>query len=191
MKHFIQLSLTIIITALSISSCNSSNTNEITVQTIPSSGLNYPINYEYYPKEEFNEIPYPVETKTFLYEIESIKLPIPTPQTNTGVIHGKLLSLDSNKPVEFSKIVLASKVYIDPENHFFISIKENTSPQTISSESGYFIIINIPPGEYLLVLTTPSNTFPVVDDNSEEINLSITGGELIDLGELFTNWPNY
>jgi hypothetical protein len=38
---------------------------------------------------------------------------------------------------------------------------------------------------------TPINTYPILDENGENIELTIRGGESIDLGNVYANWPDF
>ncbi len=152
--------------------------------------LSYPISPPAIEAEEESpsDAAYPITEET---SSEQLLLEIPQPNDESGIIYGTLISLTMDQPVAYSKIYLATKVYLDPGNEFILSIQDNASPQAISTENGEFLIINIPPDDYLLALVTPINTYPILDENGEHIELAIRGGESIDLGSVYANWPDF
>jgi hypothetical protein len=152
--------------------------------------LSYPISPPVIEAEEeaLSDTAYPITEEM---SSEQLILKIPQPNDDSGIIYGTLNSLTMDQPVAYSKIYLATKVYLDPGDEFILSIQDNASPQAISTENGEFLIINIPPDDYLLALVTPINTYPILDENGENIELTIRGGESIDLGNVYANWPDF
>lgn len=119
------------------------------------------------------------------------KLEIPSPNPDTGIVYGKLLSLTTDENLSFSNVYLAEKIIMDSTGEFILSYTENSSPHTQTNSSGEFLITEIPPGEYILVLVTPIDTFPIVDDLGDQIELIIGGGESINLSDNYAKWPDF
>lgn len=119
------------------------------------------------------------------------KLEIPSPNPDTGIIYGKLISLTTDENLSFSNVYLAEKIILDSNGEYILSYTGNSSPHTQTISSGDFLITEIPPSEYVLVLVTPIDTFPIVDEVGNQIELIISGGESINLSEIYSKWPDF
>jgi hypothetical protein len=139
------------------------------------------------PDELYPTAAYPIETQETVDE----EIVIPEPNPDFGIVHGIVNSLSIEDMVAYTKVYLATKVPVEPGDEYIISVQENSSPHTQTNGNGEFVISEIPPGDYVLVLVTPVSTFPILTESGEQIELLIEGGELIDLGDIFTNWPNF
>lgn len=149
----------------------------------------YPIPEEYSDFEEaLPGAAYPIQEEEFS---EPLISEIPLPSEGAGIVYGRLLSLTMDQPVSYSKIYLGTKIEVDPGDEYVISIQDHTSPHSVSTQDGEFLIVDIPPDNYILILVTPINTYPILDINGEYIEMTIKGGERIDLGDVFTNWPDF
>ena len=158
----------------------------------------YPIRTKE-PAEEITSNAYPISTDNSTDESADENPPeedipvieIPTPSTDSGVIYGMIYSLTNEDPITFTKIYLATKIPVDPGDEYMVSIQENSSPHAQSNSNGEFVITDIEPGEYILVLVTPISTLPILDINNEQIEFSIEAGELIDFNDIYAYWPNF
>ena len=187
---------------LILSACQSKNTDiEIngtmnptaTQYTNENTDNGYPIETKK-PTEERTSNSYPISTSKPTEEIEPDLIPaleIPTPSADSGVIHGMIYSLTNEDPITFTKIYLATKIPVDPGDEYMVSIQENSSPHAQSNGNGEFLITDIEPGEYILVLVTPVSTLPIIDTNNEQIEFLIKAGELIDFNDIYAYWPNF
>lgn len=122
---------------------------------------------------------------------EQLGLEIPEPSVDSGVLYGEVQSIMQGEPLRYTKIYLATKIFDDSGESYILSIKENSSPNTQTIYTGEFVIKNIPPGDYILVIVTPINTMPVLDESSDQIEISIVGGVSINLGKLYVDWPSF
>lgn len=141
--------------------------------------------------EETQEISnsYPVNTETIEPEINDIEIPIPN--EDTSVVFGEIQSLTTDEPIAFSKIYLASKVFLDSGDSYVLSFTENESPHSQTNKAGEFAISLIPPGEYVMVLATPIDIYPVLDESGEKVEINLSKGESLDLGLLYGKWPDF
>ncbi len=70
-----------------------------------------------------------------------------------------------------------------------LSYEENGSPNIQTDENGSFVITNILPGEYFLIMVTPVNSHSVIDDDGNQIIVVAEEGKTFDLGKLYVDWP--
>jgi hypothetical protein len=158
----------------------------------------YPISAKI-PSEEVSSNAYPISTDNSPDgsagenppEEDITPIVIPTPNADSGVVHGMIYSLTNDEPISYTKIYLATKIPVDPGDEYMVSIQENSSPHAQSNSNGEFVITDIEPGEYILVLVTPISTLPILDINNEQIEFSIEAGELIDFNDIYAYWPNF
>ena len=191
MKYKTFLVLMIILGAI-ITACKSSEApnseSEIEDPVVTTEG-GYPISVDSSVQKETREsAAYPISEPETETEV-SILTDLPDSTPDMGIIFGSLFSLDLNEPIAFTRTYVANKVPVEGSDEFIFSIQENSSPQFQTNALGEFIIQNIPPGEYVLIMVTPINTLPILNAEGEEIEITIQGGELLDLGEVFANWP--
>lgn len=146
--------------------------------------INTPIsvNESYPPGEKVN-------TQTAIMTQISPPLIIPEPDPNNGIVVGTLISKTMHEPMPFITIYMANKVPLEPGPGYVISLQQKSSPQTVTNERGEFIVVTIPPDEYIPLMVTPFGTFSLLDLDSKEVELEITKGVVIDLGETYVNWP--
>jgi hypothetical protein len=180
-----------IVLALLSSACSGDNLSSSTEEKSEDFSQSYPApQTKINQNEEIDyEDSYPTKTEQTLNNIN--ELVIPTANADSGVIFGTIQSLPEKSPLGYSTIYLASKIVYGSEEDYILSFEEHSSPHTQSIATGEFVISNIPPGEYLLVLETPINTFPIINQSGDHMDISITGGDHLDLGMLYANYPNF
>ncbi len=182
----------LIILGVIITACKSSeapNSDFEIEDPVVTTESGYPISVESsVQKETKKSAAYPISEPETETEV-SILTDLPDSTPDKGIIYGSLFSLDLNEPIAFTRTYVANKVPVEGSDEFVFSIQENSSPQFQTNALGEFIIQNIPPGEYVFIMVTPINTLPILNAEGEEIEITIQGGELLDLGEVFANWP--
>ncbi|MDY6867865.1 MAG: hypothetical protein SVT56_08160 [Chloroflexota bacterium] len=181
----------VIVLVLGIASCESNAQIDTDINSTKSYNQAYPYPIESLdqPSQTENEESYPISTVANIQE--QIELNIPTPNSDSGIIFGEVQSLTQKEPVSYTSVFLASKVFNDSEESYVLSISENSSPSTKTLFSGEFVISNIPPGEYTLVLVPPTSAVPILDKSGAEIEIIIEGGKCLDLGILYVDWPSF
>lgn len=152
-----------------------------------------------YSKTDINpdNSPYPINQPTEMNDItqESTRLDEkefekPISSVNSGAVYGKLLSItDKTISIDGVQIYIADIVPIEPNGGYVFTIQQNSSPQTVSNRDGRFSISGITPGEYALMLVTPIGQSTLLNENRELIKLNIKAGDVIDLGDVYANWP--
>jgi hypothetical protein len=115
---------------------------------------------------------------------------IPAPAADTAVVTGVVFSTNMNAPLSQIGIYLGEYMYLTPGPEYMVTMRQQSSPHTIADSNGRFLIADVPPGKYPLLLWTPFNSYVVPDETGEkELVVEVVAGEVIDLGELQIAWP--
>lgn len=109
--------------------------------------------------------------------------PIPTPKPGEGQLIGIALNNDG-EPLQNIPIRLA-QVYRENEQGAFV-LDTSHSPSSISSSKGEFVLLGIPPAEYLLVVGKPEDNNYIIyqDKDGKPITYTIKGGESLNIGKI-------
>ncbi|MDY6895134.1 MAG: hypothetical protein SVO01_06945 [Thermotogota bacterium] len=113
---------------------------------------------------------------------------IPTPKANSMVIHGKLMSNETNQILPDIELRLATIIPVNPGTGYIVSTNED-SPKTYTNDNGEFLFADIDPDDYVLILNTPFNSYPIVDIDDNHIEIYAGVENLIDLGTVYVYWP--
>ena len=139
--------------------------------------------------------PYPGEpvqnnqilTKTATISVSDFNTP--EPKADVANIYGTLKSATNGMALGTMKIYVADIVPLEPEGGFVYTIQQNSSPQTDTDSLGRFAILNIPEGEYTLIIRTPLIEQLAVDHAGVPIHLMLNAGKVYNLSEIFIDWP--
>jgi hypothetical protein len=110
-------------------------------------------------------------------------VPIPTPLPNEGIITGIVNNLNG-EPISDTPVRLAQVYRQDEQGAFVLDLSH--SPSSISSADGKFVILSIPPAEYLLVVGKPEdNNYIIYQGNDgKPISFIVEGGKIMDAGQI-------
>jgi len=167
---------------------------QVTTST-PSTSLEnaYPINDQH---ETYVGTIYPIgqkPTETMLPNDISGPTPVPqkTPVANseTAAIFGVLHSYSDKLPLQGVMVYAADVVVVEPSGGKVYTTQEKTSPQTATDMIGQFVIIGIKPGTYYFMMVTPFGNYPLFDEDNNTFELEFMGGEVINFGDVYVNWP--
>lgn len=110
---------------------------------------------------------------------------VPQVTQDKGVVIGRLLDINTNEPLPFQSVYLGIKIPLTPGPAYNYALSEASSPSTLSDEDGRFAIGDVEPGEYILMLFHPSGVTVIMVPNSDrELDVIVTAGEMLDLGEV-------
>jgi hypothetical protein len=114
---------------------------------------------------------------------EKPSLLIPTPGPESGVISGKILDSTTGKPFE-RNIFLSKNLTSDhPELPPLISFSYDSNPRAIQDDAGNFVFIDVPPGNYVLVLWSPADMDFVTEKGTDKpLAIKVEQGKSLDLG---------
>lgn len=194
MKKDILLHVVLIILTLSIVSCGNSRVIDSPAYPVENSDKNSGKNAE----DDLSSA-YPgfrLETSTSDLRGQEDNSPsnmpmdsmIPEPKPDSAIIYGTLMSTKTNQPLPNIQLLLANMIPVNPGSGFIVSTSDN-SPNAFTNDRGAFLFLDINPGNYVLILKTPFNSYPIVDKNNEQIKISLASGNLLALGTTYVNWP--
>lgn len=117
-------------------------------------------------------------------------LEIPSPNSDTGMITGKLLSADNpNEPYINVWIFLGSQISNNEtikNAPILVSISPDSDIHAKQALDGSFLFTDVIPGIYSLVLWTPMSTVLLSDATTDEfISVEVKAGQLLDLETIF------
>lgn len=116
---------------------------------------------------------------------------VPTPETGKATIVGQVLNLDG-VPIKGITIQLAEVYRGSPESENGAFVLDTAfSPATITDENGFFVIANIIPGEYVLVVgDVENNNYTIIaQDNGRPRVWKVSVDQILDLGTLKVQYP--
>lgn len=192
MKRIQKIYLSILLIFL-ISSCSSptpAETVAVSVSEIPDesptpfSVYPYPAPATSTPFDYTKEEGYPVPGTTPFFENLPESLVIPTPEAETGVVVGQLLTPGPGGEPYYGTLYLARTISSDTEGMPpIIAFSESEDPVSIQDKTGRFLFTAVLPGEYALALWSPvSSTILQKPDSEEYLVFAVRAGEVTDLG---------
>lgn len=111
---------------------------------------------------------------------------LPSPETGKAIIIGRVLDLNGNS-LKGTTIRLA-EVYRESqasENGAFV-LDTAFSPGAVTDENGFFTVLNISPGEYVLVVgDVENNNYTIVaQENGQPRVWRVSADQILDMGTL-------
>jgi hypothetical protein len=119
-------------------------------------------------------------------EEQANKLVVPTPETNSGVVSGRLIVPNEETAVPqnifLSKNLTEGRTDVPP----VISFSYQSNPRGVINEDGYFYFSQVPAGTYVITIWTPPNQTQFITDTTGEDYLWVVVkvGETNDLGDI-------
>ncbi|MCB0211822.1 MAG: hypothetical protein KDJ52_20955 [Anaerolineae bacterium] len=114
---------------------------------------------------------------------------IPSPEGDTGVVHGRLLHLD-DQPFADTTVRLGTIVWSPGKEgeDGYVASDRTASPQAQTDDWGNFVFENIPPGSYGLAVDNPEFTeltaFVLNDIGDKILVVEVEAGTVVDLEEV-------
>lgn len=131
----------------------------------------------------------PSPTRVNIVE-SSIPASVATPEVETGVIVGRLISATNGVSLASQSVYLGERLPLHPGEGYLITLEVEGSPNGITDEDGYFFLAQVEPGEYPLIIWTPFKSHVISDVSGEnELIIQVVAGETTELGELVVDWP--
>jgi hypothetical protein len=110
---------------------------------------------------------------------------VPEPGSDTGVVTGILVDVETGEPMAFQSVYLGFKIFLTPGPGYSYGLQETTSPHSLTTPDGEFAIADVPPGEYIVMIFTPFGASVIMQPNSDrELEVVVVAGEVVDLGSL-------
>lgn len=154
---------------------------------LPACGRDTPTNTPESPIEQMSpQLESPLDAPTPVPPTATpVALEVPTPAPGLGVVHG---SIESVSPE--TRMYLAGEIYLAPQKHTegetslpLIRLEVGKDPKaTLRNEANEFAIVDVPPGEYGLVLHTPINDYIITDESGGFRIIDVKADQVMDLG---------
>lgn len=113
--------------------------------------------------------------------------PIPTSEAGKVTVVGRVISL-SNQPVSQTPVWLAEVVRQGEKGVYVLDSR--ASPSAYTNEMGVFIIPNVNPGEYVIVVGNPEGLYEIITGPSGKARVwNILSDRVFEIGELRVSLP--
>ena len=124
--------------------------------------------------------PTPVASPTSVMPTPTLLPRDHTPLPDSGVVHGMLL-VDDEPAVE-RVMYLASVINTGGDGMGVAELDPVTAPRAESDASGYFVFLDVAPGQYALGINSPIGAVLIRGVDGQEIIAEVQAGETLDLG---------
>ena len=107
--------------------------------------------------------------------------PLLTPAPDWGTVTGRLVDANNGQPIH--KVM----VFLEPASDHVLPpvlyAPPNDNPRTFSDEQGYFVISDVPEGEYAVILYSPPFALQIVthSDGERPQLITVRAGEVVDI----------
>jgi len=108
---------------------------------------------------------------------------IPRPEPGKATVTGNLFSTTSDKPLPNTAVWLAEVVRQGEQGAYVLDAA--SSPGVYANENGIFVIPNVVPGEYVIVVGDPESRHEIISESSGDAKVwNIPADQIYDVGEL-------
>jgi hypothetical protein len=120
--------------------------------------------------------------KTSTTDGSKLSTPFQTPESGKAVVTGKIFSTTSNQPLKTT--VWLAEVHRQGDQAIYV-LNAVSSPGIYSDDKGVFVLANITPQEYVIVVGSPEGQNEVINDDSGKAKVwNIPANQIYDVGEL-------
>jgi hypothetical protein len=179
-----RLLLLTLIAGLLVSACSSATpAPTIPAEIPPPDAEGYPFGPTSTPFDYTKDgYPEPESTPFFLELAEELE--IPAPGEDTGILTGQLLTPGPGGEPYYGTVYLARTITTDQEGMPpIVAFSEGVDPVAEQDRSGRFILKDIQPGIYALVIWTPVASTVIADQGTGEYRtFEVKAGEVTDVG---------
>lgn len=112
-------------------------------------------------------------------------LQAPTPSPGLGVVTGRVVAVSpAGRAFLAGDIYLAPMIHTEGETSMpFIRLKPDEDPKaTLRNEENEFAVVDVPPGEYGVIIHTPVSDYVVPGGEGEALIIEVKEDEILDLG---------
>jgi len=133
-----------------------------------------------------------VDSPVATVPIQPESLVVPTPSPGKGILTGKLYTVTGNGPIPYTIFYLVPAIDGAEEK----SLPEVLSPQKArgdiqgkSDGQGMFVVQDIPPDEYYMLIWRPYSWLVVENPDSTPRLISVEADHILDLETVSLAWP--
>ena len=111
-----------------------------------------------------------------------------TVSPDKSAVVGQIISSTDNKPLANTPIRLG-QVFWDPEHKNATFVLEGaTSPGAITMEDGTFVVNDVTPREYIILIGDVTERYDIIKENPDTAKVfNLSQGQVVDLGVLEVN----
>jgi hypothetical protein len=114
----------------------------------------------------------------------------PQLESGKGAIIGIVLKEDGTYPAENVKVFLASFFWNEEKTEGVFILDPDRATSVPISDQGAFRLVNIEPGNYVLVVgVTPEAAVVILGDRGQARVIEVNAGEVVDIGEQRVSLP--
>ena len=162
---------TVLLAALALAACRGSQTTAVT-PTSRTSPLESPLPTET-PERE------PPEPTT---DVTPTQTAVPTPASDTAVVAGTVETEDLGDPMQGVQVFLGEPIGSGSEEPVF-GLDPASAPGAQTDVEGHFVISDVPPGDYGIILWSPVNSILARDpETGDALRVSVDAGDVVDVG---------
>jgi hypothetical protein len=104
------------------------------------------------------------------------------PAAGKSTVVGQVMSLNSDKPLAYQFVRLAEVVRQQGQGLYVLDI--GFSPVGTSDANGNFIVSNIPPGEYVIIVGDIATSLQRVDKDGLPVVFTAVADQVLDVGKI-------
>jgi hypothetical protein len=113
---------------------------------------------------------------------------VPLPESGTSSVFGRVFSKKTNEPLVNILVRIARVVRQGGDGAFVL--EDAFSPGSLTNEEGYFVISNVDPIEYVIVVGDVNLDYDIIAEDSGRAKVWQTiKGQVLDVGELKVDLP--
>lgn len=111
--------------------------------------------------------------------------PLPTATANAGVVVGTVIGTTTKTPIKRTPVYLAKIFWDDQHKNAAFALDIGNSPAAQTDENGYFVISNVEPAEYALVVGDYFGRNDVLRESNGNARLfQPEAGKVLDIGSI-------
>jgi len=120
-----------------------------------------------------------------------LTIPVPAPSLGLGVIHGQLIQ-ETGQPIINTQVRLGDVVWFQGQEgqEGLVVSERSRAPQTISDAQGNFVLADVSPGTYGLVVAdpnSPEHIFVRDPTTGRALLIEVEKDKIVDLGKVVVN----
>lgn len=109
--------------------------------------------------------------------------PVAQPEDQKGTVTGNVISTTTNKPYPKVPVWLAEVFRQDGNGAYVLNLA--SSPAVYADDNGAFVIANVDPKDYVIVVGDPEGQYVVIPDDSGKARVwNVEAGKILDVGTL-------
>ncbi len=109
--------------------------------------------------------------------------PVPTPSSGKATVTGRLISETDSSPYKQTEVRLAQVFRKDNQGAFVLDTSH--APGAFTDENGYFVITEVSPAEYVVVVGDPMGSYMIIPDGNDNARTwTVEADKTLDLSVL-------